>query len=51
MNMADGGDAAFNRRKLQLRTKLETVAAECENKIKTLLLYENKMKALEAGEC
>ena len=50
MNMGNGADASFNRRKLQLRTKLDTVQAECESKVKTLLLYEGKMKAFEAGE-
>ena len=45
--MVDVGDASFSRRKVQLRTKLETVLAECESKMKSLSLYENKMVALD----
>ena len=50
MKVVEGADATFTRRKLQLRTKLETVVAECESKIKTLKLYESKLKTIEGGE-
>ena len=50
INVIEGGDASFSRRKLQLRTKLETVMAECESKIKTLQLYESKLKTIESGK-
>mgnify|MGYP006957683265 FL=1 len=48
--MVEGADATFARRKLQLRTKLETVVAECDSKIKSLQLYESKIKTIEGGE-
>lgn len=50
MNVVEGADASFARRKLQLRTKLETVVAECESKIKTLQLYDSKMKVIDSGK-
>ena len=49
MKVVEGADASFARRKLQLRTKLETVVAECDSKIKTLQLYDSKMKVIDSG--
>ena len=50
MKVSDAGDATFTRRKLQLRTKLDTVTAECESKIKTLCVLESKIKAISSGK-
>eukprot|EP00116_Pleurobrachia_bachei_P001601 sb/3461863/ len=46
--VTDRSDVTFDRRKLQLRTKFDTVQAECESKIKSLLVQESKLNLIDA---